>query len=75
MFVRRKKNRSGSTSVVVADKSSGAFTELKVIGVGTTEEEIRALVKKGKEWKHITPVSRPYLSLMKKRNNSGARRM
>lgn len=49
MFVRRKKNRSGSTSVVVADKSSGAFTELKVIGVGTTEEEIRALVKEGKE--------------------------
>ena len=50
MFVRRKKNRSGSTSVVVADKSSGAFTELKVIGVGTTEEEIRVLVKRGKEW-------------------------
>ena len=50
MFVRRKKNRSGTTSVVVADKSSGAFTELKVIGVGTTEEEIRALVKDGKEW-------------------------
>ena len=33
MFVRRKKNRSGSTSVVVADKSSGRFTELHVIGV------------------------------------------
>ena len=50
MFVRRKKNRSGSTSVVVADKSSGTFTELKVIGVGMTEDEIRLLVKKGKEW-------------------------
>ena len=50
MFVRRKKNRSGSTSVVVADKSSGTFTELKVIGVGITEDEIRLLVKKGKEW-------------------------
>ena len=50
MFVRRKKNRSGSTSVVVADKSSGSFTELKVIGVGTTEEEIRALVLEGKSW-------------------------
>ena len=45
-----EKNRSGTTSVVVADKSSGAFMELKVIGVGTTEEEIRALVKDGKEW-------------------------
>ena len=50
MFVRRKKDRSGSTSVVVADKSSGTFTELKVIGVGITEDEIRLLVKKGKEW-------------------------
>ena len=49
MFVRRKKNRSGSTSVVVADKSSGVFRELKVVGVGTTDEEIRALVKEGKE--------------------------
>ena len=35
MFVRRKKNHSGSTSVVVADKSSGVFRELKVVGVGT----------------------------------------
>ena len=50
MFVRRKKNRSGSTSVVVADKSHGVFRELKVVGVGNTDEEIRALVMEGKEW-------------------------
>lgn len=50
MFIRRKKNRSGSTSVVVVDKSSGTFTELKVIGVGRTEEEIRHLVREGREW-------------------------
>lgn len=50
MYVRRKKNRSGSIRVVVADKSSGSFTEFKVIGVGTTEDEIRALVQEGKEW-------------------------
>lgn len=50
MFVRRKKNRSGSTSVVIADKSSGRFTELHVIGVGTTEDEIRQLVNEGKNW-------------------------
>ena len=50
MFVRRKKNRSGSTSVVVADKSFGRFTELHVIGVGTTEDEIRQLVNEGKNW-------------------------
>lgn len=50
MFVRKKKNHSGSTSVVVADKNSGSFTELKVISVGTTEGEIRALVLGGKSW-------------------------
>ena len=50
MFVRRKKNRSGSTSVIVADKSSGVFRELKVVGVGTTDGEIRALLKEGREW-------------------------
>lgn len=50
MFVRRKQIRSGSTSVVIADKSSGTFTELKVIGIGTTEEEIRLLVREGQEW-------------------------
>lgn len=50
MFVRRKKNRSGSTSVVIVDKSSGRFTELHVIGMGTTEDEIRQLVNEGKKW-------------------------
>lgn len=50
MFVRREKNRSGTTSVVVVNKSSGRFTELKVIGIGKTEDEIRFLVKKGEEW-------------------------
>jgi hypothetical protein len=49
MFVRRKKNRSGSPSVV-ADKNSGRFTELHVIGVGTTKDEIRQLVNEGKKW-------------------------
>ena len=50
MFVRKKKNHSGSTIVVVADKNSGSFTELKVISVGTTEGEIRAIVLGGKSW-------------------------
>lgn len=50
MFVRKKKNRSGSTSVVIADKSSGKFTELKVIGVATSEEDIAYLVIRGKDW-------------------------
>ena len=30
-FARRKKNRSGTTGVVVVDKSNGKFRELKTI--------------------------------------------
>ena len=53
MFVRKKKNRSGTISVVIVDKSSGGFTELKVIGVGNNEDEINELVLRGKDWIHI----------------------
>ncbi len=50
MFVRRKKNRSGTTSVIVVDKSSGKFTELKTIGVASEEAEIQGLMSQGREW-------------------------
>lgn len=50
MFVRRKKNRSGSTSIVIVDKSSGKFTELKTIGVASSESEILGLISRGYEW-------------------------
>ena len=33
MFVKRKKNRSGTTSVVVAEKTKGIYKELITIGV------------------------------------------
>lgn len=50
MFVRRKKNKSDSTSIVVVDKSSGRYSQLKVIGVGDTKEEIGRLVALGNDW-------------------------
>lgn len=34
--LRKKKNRSGTTSVVVVDKSRGDFKELKTIGLAMT---------------------------------------
>jgi len=52
MFVRRKKNRSGSTSIVVIDKSGGHFREMKTIGVSSDKEEIERLYREGKEWVH-----------------------
>lgn len=50
MFVRKKKNRSGSTSVIVADKSGGKFKELKTIGVSSDPDEVARLVIKGRQW-------------------------
>ena len=50
MFVRKKKNRSGTTSVVVVDKSHGKFKELVTIGISKNEVEINQLVQQGEEW-------------------------
>lgn len=50
MFVRKKKNRSGTTSVVVVDKSRGKFKELVTIGISKSEEEINQLAEQGEDW-------------------------
>ncbi|MDR1583736.1 MAG: hypothetical protein LBS55_10870 [Prevotellaceae bacterium] len=43
MFVHKKNNRSGSTNVVVVDKSGGKIHYLKTIGVSSDETEIAEL--------------------------------
>lgn len=50
MFVRKKKNRSGTISVVVVDKSRGRFRELITIGVGGEVTEIEILCQQGRKW-------------------------
>ena len=50
MYVRKKKNRSGSTSVVIVDKSQGRIRYLKTIGVSSDEKSILALYDQGKKW-------------------------
>ena len=50
MFVRKKKNRSGSVSVVVVDKSHGRFREIRQFGVAHTEAEADALVSHARRW-------------------------
>jgi transposase len=50
MFIRKKKNRSGTTSVVVVDKSRGSFRELATIGVSNDSSEIESLCLQGKKW-------------------------
>lgn len=49
MFVRRLKNRSGSTSVQVIQKIKGKYKVLKTIGCATTLQDIQKLVLLGKQ--------------------------
>ncbi len=55
MFVRKKRNRSGSTSVVVVDKHGGKFKELHTVGIGHEGSEIEQLCIQGRLWikKHL----------------------
>lgn len=50
MFIRKKKNRSGSTSVVVVDKSRKGFRELVTIGVSNDNAKIESLCQEGRKW-------------------------
>ena len=50
MYVRKKHNRSGSTSVVVVNKASGKYKEIKSFGSATSEEEIDSLCDKAPAW-------------------------
>ena len=50
MFIRKKKNRSGTTSIVVVEKRNGIFKEIKTIGVSRDEAEIESLYHQGKQW-------------------------
>lgn len=50
MFVRKKRNRSGTISVVVVDKRGGKFKELHTVGVASCDEEVGVLVRQGREW-------------------------
>jgi transposase len=50
MYVRQKKNMSGTVSVQIIDKSTGKYEVLKTIGCSSEESEIEELVEKGKEW-------------------------
>jgi len=50
MYVRKKQNRSGSTSVVIVDKSQGKIRYLKTVGVSSDEKTISELYNQGKKW-------------------------
>lgn len=49
MFVRKKNNRSGSTSVQVIQKINGKYKVHKTIGCATTQQNIQKLEKLGEQ--------------------------
>ena len=50
MFIRKRKNKSGTTSVAVVDKHGGKYRELKIIGVGSDQSEIRLMEQQARLW-------------------------
>jgi hypothetical protein len=50
MFVRKKKNRSGSISVIVAEKTRGKLKEIATIGIAKSEDEVEPLIEKARSW-------------------------
>lgn len=50
MFVRKKKNRSGTITVVVVHKINGRFKEIHNLGTVKTTREADALMLEGKKW-------------------------
>ena len=50
MFIRKKKNRSGTTSVVVVEKRNSVYREIHTIGVGKDQTEIESLNREGLRW-------------------------
>lgn len=53
MFIRKKKNRSGTISVVVVNKSHGKFKELITIGVSDNEAQIEKYLNQARQWIEI----------------------
>ncbi len=49
MFIREKKNKSGSTSIQIISKANGKYKVVKTIGSATTRQKILALKIKAKQ--------------------------
>lgn len=50
MYVKKIKNRSNTTSVIVSEKISGKYKQLTTIGISSKEHEINQFVKDGQAW-------------------------
>lgn len=60
MFVRKKKNKSGSVSVQIIQKDNG-YKVFKTIGASSDPDEIERLVLRGKNFIRTSDTRQPYL--------------
>ena len=50
MFIRRKRNRGGSISIQIIDKSSGKFQILKTIGLARNDQQLHDILDQAEEY-------------------------
>lgn len=50
MFLRRKKNKSGSLSIQVVESNRSGYKVIKSFGVSNDESELRSLERKAQQW-------------------------
>ena len=50
MFIRKRRNRSGSTSIVVVNKRHGQFVEVRNFGTAETDDDINKLYAQAHKW-------------------------
>lgn len=50
MYIRQKKNQSGTTSIQIVDKSQGKYKVHKTIGSSSDPEELAHLIEQGKSY-------------------------
>lgn len=63
MFLRKKKNRSGSTSIQIISKTYGKYKVVKTIGSGRNEQDIQKLWYLGKqEMERLSAQSKAFVS-------------
>ena len=67
MFVRKKKNKSGSISVHIVSKEGGVYKTIKTIGTSCDAHEIEQLVLRGKQFLCADNSAQPWLLPVKTR--------
>ena len=64
MFLRKKKYPSGNVGVIVVEKVNGRMRELHTTGIARNDDELPALLVKGRQWMDKESVRRhPRLDL------------